>query len=114
MCKIDGCDAKPLARELCAKHYMRWRRTGDATKVRPPGAPRKGGFNAYARELFPSYSKRTLARYIAATKTLNATGGPDAVKDAVLKASRPNGSLNIAAYERWADSALLKDLRGNT
>jgi hypothetical protein len=31
MCLVDGCDKKPIAKGLCAKHYMRQRRTGDPT-----------------------------------------------------------------------------------
>jgi len=37
MCKIEGCDRKPVANGLCAKHYMRARRTGDPTQTRKPG-----------------------------------------------------------------------------
>ena len=31
--RIDGCHAKPVARGLCGKHYMRVRRQGSAEKT---------------------------------------------------------------------------------
>jgi hypothetical protein len=37
MCSIQGCAGKAIAKGLCSKHYMRLRRTGDATKVTKPG-----------------------------------------------------------------------------
>jgi hypothetical protein len=36
-CKIEGCGGVVVARRLCAKHYMRWKRTGDALKTGKPG-----------------------------------------------------------------------------
>jgi hypothetical protein len=39
MCRIEGCDAKPVAKGLCAKHYMRQRRQGSPDKVGKPGRP---------------------------------------------------------------------------
>jgi hypothetical protein len=37
MCSIEGCGAKTVAKGLCAKHYMRLKRTGDAVKTGRPG-----------------------------------------------------------------------------
>src|SRR5215471_8786251 len=37
MCEISGCPNAAVARGLCAKHYMRRRRTGDPTVTRNPG-----------------------------------------------------------------------------
>ena|SRR5215471_3340538 len=37
MCKISGCRTPAIAQGLCAKHYMRLRRTGDPTAKRKPG-----------------------------------------------------------------------------
>jgi hypothetical protein len=45
MCKIDGCNRVPVAKGLCAKHYLRLRRTGDASLVRKTG-PKKECFEA--------------------------------------------------------------------
>lgn len=39
-CIIEGCNVERIAgRGMCAKHYQRWRRTGSALTVRPPGTP---------------------------------------------------------------------------
>jgi two-component system, OmpR family, phosphate regulon response regulator PhoB len=40
MCTINGCDRKPVAKGLCAMHYMRARRTGDPNHTRKPGHKR--------------------------------------------------------------------------
>jgi DNA-binding response OmpR family regulator len=40
MCTIEGCDRKPIAKGLCAKHYMRARRTGDPNQTGKPGRKR--------------------------------------------------------------------------
>ena len=37
MCKISGCSKPAVANGLCAMHYMRVRRTGDATVTQKPG-----------------------------------------------------------------------------
>jgi hypothetical protein len=33
-CEIEGCDSPNLARQMCSKHYARWRRTGSATEMK--------------------------------------------------------------------------------
>jgi hypothetical protein len=35
--RFEECDGKPVAKGLCAKHYMRMRRTGDPDETRKPG-----------------------------------------------------------------------------
>lgn len=40
MCTIQDCDREPVAHGLCAKHYMRARRTGDPNQIRKPGRKR--------------------------------------------------------------------------
>ena len=45
MCTIEGCDRKPVASGLCAKHYMRARRTGDPTQTYKPGRKRNARFS---------------------------------------------------------------------
>ena len=40
MCTIEGCDRKPVAKGLCALHYMRARRTGDPNQIRKSGRKR--------------------------------------------------------------------------
>ena len=106
MCSIEGCDGKTVAKGLCAKHYMRVRRTGDPSKTRPPGPPRKGGLTAFLRSKFSDLSPSTQNRHIRAYKVLTAFGGQEALEAAILKASRANGSLNVAAMERQADLVL--------
>jgi hypothetical protein len=32
-CSIDGCEVPAIARGWCRKHYYRWKRTGDPTKL---------------------------------------------------------------------------------
>jgi hypothetical protein len=32
---MDGCENVAVARQLCRKHYTRWKRTGDPTTARP-------------------------------------------------------------------------------
>lgn len=34
-CKIEDCNSKLLARELCSKHYQRWKHHGDPYMVLP-------------------------------------------------------------------------------
>ena len=33
-CTVEGCDLKTIARKMCSKHYYRWKRNGDPTKLR--------------------------------------------------------------------------------
>jgi hypothetical protein len=43
-CTIEGCPNAAVAKGLCAKHYMRVVRTGDATAKQKPGPkPKPGG-----------------------------------------------------------------------
>jgi hypothetical protein len=35
-CKIDDCTNPVVAKEMCSKHYTRWRRHGDPLVVKPP------------------------------------------------------------------------------
>ncbi len=47
MCSIDGCGSKPVTKSLCAKHYMRLRRTGSATEIKKPGRPKAAAKYTY-------------------------------------------------------------------
>jgi hypothetical protein len=43
ICKIEHCKRKVHARQLCAPHYLRWRRCGDVFATVPIGAHRPRG-----------------------------------------------------------------------
>jgi hypothetical protein len=104
MCMMEGCEGKVIAKGLCAKHYMRQRRTGDASQTRKRG-PRPSPWLEYLRDLLPEYSPRTRARYAQAMSWLS-PHGQEAMKSAIDAATRPNGTVNvtrlieIAAYKR--------------
>lgn len=40
-CTVDGCDRPNYGHGLCMKHWTRWRATGNALTVRPPGRVRR-------------------------------------------------------------------------
>jgi hypothetical protein len=97
MCKIEGCDAKPVAKELCAKHYMRQRRHGSADEVRKPGRPRDQVLDTY-RSLFREWSPRTLARYKRAMDIARGLNLAEGEKQKFVEThTRPNGTLNVSA-----------------
>ena len=33
-CSVEGCDRKQIARELCTKHYQRWKKHGDPLEIK--------------------------------------------------------------------------------
>jgi hypothetical protein len=70
-CMTEGCDRDSVAKELCRKHYMRQRRTGDPNETRKPGR-KPSSARAMLREIMGSdwRSERTFARYVAATNLL--------------------------------------------
>jgi hypothetical protein len=94
MCTIEGCNSKMIARGLCAKHYARRRRTGDANQARKRG-PKPSPWLDYLRTLFPNYSPRTRARFAEAMALLSPCG-EEVRQRAITAASRPNGSLNVS------------------
>jgi hypothetical protein len=102
MCSIDGCDAKPVAKGLCAKHYMRTRRHGSAA-VKHKTGPKPGTKvdSDLDKSLFPEWSPRTIARYTEAERAMRSVP-EEKRKEAILAATRPNGSLNVSALYRLA------------
>jgi len=111
MCQIAGCDGKAFARGLCAKHYTRQRRHGDAQTVKQRG--RNGPPSAaMLKELFPDWSPRTLAAYTKAFERIGAaqqlTGSETMLTDAIAQATRPNGTINVARFSRLAEGVTLK------
>jgi hypothetical protein len=98
MCEIDGCDGEPVAKGLCAKHYMRLRRAGDPSRVRKPGPKR-----SLMRSVLPAeWSPRAQARFAQAMRMLEDAGGGAEKQQAVKTASRPNGSVNVSKLLRIA------------
>src|SRR5262245_59404889 len=99
MCQISGCKAKAVAKGLCAKHYMRARRTGDAET-----SPRKAGRKpdlivSLHRETMKSvcWSPRTFSRWMEAMKGMAALGlSAKARQELIQKATRPAGSVNVS------------------
>jgi hypothetical protein len=94
MCGIDGCEGKAVAKGLCAKHYARLRRHGNADKTCKPG-PKPHYTRDVARAYFPERSSRSQARIALAYELMS--GFPENVRMEICKAaSRPNGSLNVS------------------
>jgi hypothetical protein len=101
MCNIEGCTNNTVAKGLCAKHYMRMRRNGDASTVRKRGP---------ASERPVGISARTWSRFKQAADMFEAMGFP--LKDferAMDKAKRRNGSINVSELLRFAQY-ILEDL----
>lgn len=115
MCKIEGCDAKPVAKGLCAKHYMRQRRHGDAAVTGKPG-PKPNEAKVFARNLFRDWSPRTLARYEHAMRMANKIAGvtgesaAEIIKRMVkVNAHKSgNGNFSVAGLEASIEFAAIK------
>jgi hypothetical protein len=98
-CKVAGCTNVVLALGLCAKHYMRARRTGDPSiKLKPGPKPKPGGKVAALSAL-----ERELARLRAENAELRRRSqqGPkakDELKPAGSRTERfnPRDELGIA------------------
>jgi hypothetical protein len=101
MCSIDGCDAKVVAKGLCAKHYMRQRRNGDPEKVRKAGRPKTEW--SHHVDHSDHWSRRTQARFKAAVILLRSLNPEDdqfmqeALKLMEL-ARRPSGETNVSQF----------------
>jgi hypothetical protein len=95
MCKIKKCKGKVLARGLCAKHYMRLRRTGNPEQVRQPGRPQLP-FTEHLNTTYPEMSARTKARFRKAMQLLQEHFEPAAVDEVLDGATRPSGGFNVS------------------
>jgi hypothetical protein len=100
MCSIDGCEAKAVAKGLCAKHYARQRRNGDPGKVRKAGR-RRSEWSALVENMFREWSPRTRARFKTAMTML----GQEDRKEVIQLATRPNGSVNVS---RMLEMAIMR------
>jgi hypothetical protein len=99
MCKIAGCQSKAVAQGLCAKHYMRKRRTGNPTKTGKPGRPREQNvYTAVVKELWaPDASARTQARLAEAFRISDGCS-PKARGEVLESCTRPSGSINASRF----------------
>jgi hypothetical protein len=102
MCKIAECQGRAVAQGLCAKHYMRMRRTGSPTKTGKPGRPRE--LNSYRAAIDQGYipctlsdtaSPRTKARLAEALRILDRCSA-EARIEAIHSCARSNGSINVS------------------
>jgi hypothetical protein len=107
MCTIEGCETETVAKGLCWKHYMRWRRTGDPAKARKPGRKRDPVLMAY-RGILGDWSPRTLGRYALAMRLLPDEEARLAV---IQRATRSNGSLNVSRMLDLAAMEFVKRYR---
>jgi hypothetical protein len=98
-CIFPDCQARAVAKGLCAKHAMRLRRHGDPAKVNRAG--RKDG-DADVRELMRELSDRSYARYMRGLRLLRLLELDAA--PVIKQSTRPNGSMNWAEFERLAES----------
>src|SRR4051794_37598715 len=88
-----ACGKPVHAKGLCATHYQRWRRTGDATKIRKAGRLQDPRWSAHRQMLGDDFgSERTLARWRKAVGLLQLIGAD--TSEAIRAASRPKGTLN--------------------
>jgi hypothetical protein len=109
-CQIDSCSSEPVAKGLCAKHYMRSKRTGNPNVTRKPGRQRqneviwqyvKGQFSEYG------WSPRTIDRYVRAYALLQVGGFDSDFNIGIIKAAtRSSGSFNVSKFERLVLEAL--------
>jgi len=93
VCKIKGCKNKVVAKRLCAKHYMRKRRTGDPHETRKPGR-KQDEQQKRIQDMFREWSPRTQARFCAAMRLLNGIDQAEA-KKVIERATRRNGSMSV-------------------
>ena len=110
-CQAPECSRPVRARGLCATHYQRWRRTGDAFAVGRPGR-KPDGRRAAAKSRYTEaqWSARTFARYWTACGEIENAAGPDVLEEVLASLDRPGRPPNVAAVER-AVAAVVKGRR---
>jgi hypothetical protein len=114
MCLIHGCDAPAVAKGLCAKHYARQRRNGDAMKTAKRG-PKPDPLAVVAATQFKDWSPRTRATYVEACRRFHEVAkragdaNPDErLQKATERITRPNGTFSVAKLNQLSiDEAML-------
>jgi hypothetical protein len=104
MCTIKGCNDKAIAKGLCARHYMRLRRTGNANSARKRGRPQvPPRIEVEVMRQGSNLSKRSLARYNRALKFIDLLEDPE-TRTALLKAAaRPSGFMSFSKLLELAE-----------
>jgi hypothetical protein len=103
MCSIERCDAEPVAKGLCARHYMRQRRQGSPDKTGKPGRPR-GVYQETYRPLFRNWSPRKLARHIRAMRMIE----DDGLRRKAIEENIRHG-VNVSSLEEAAEFICSKE-----
>jgi hypothetical protein len=106
MCDVKDCPNNSVAKGLCAKHYMRQRRSGDPNKVRKRGPASKRPMGV---------SARTWSRFTHAGLLFEAMGySYEDFKRAMDWAKRRDGSFNVSKLFEEAERLkrdILEDLQ---
>jgi hypothetical protein len=98
MCKVTDCQNKPVAKGLCAKHYMRLRRNGDANTVRKRGP---------VSERLAGMSARTWTRFKHASLVFQAMGySLEDYQWVIEQSKRRNGRVNVSGFLRFVQDIL--------
>jgi hypothetical protein len=106
MCTIAGCDGKAVSNGLCAKHYMRLRRTGDPNVTRRPGVKATGPSKELSDKIaagMPSFLAVPHFQQIIGTKA-RLTGTPVADPFVIASAGVRNGTV-VTQERRKPNSA---------
>lgn len=71
-CCIPGCSGNGITRNMCPKHYQRWRHNGDpmVTKSGVPRKPGEGGYTKLGYLIKESGGKRTYEHVAKAEKAI--------------------------------------------
>jgi hypothetical protein len=120
VCQVDGCDGKPVAKGLCAKHYMRARRQGSPDKVGKPGRPlsplleyyRTLKYGGTDRLIWDDASRRTLARYVRRNRLHHAGLSDQEIVDAIAaeREAQRAKDARMTDRERAQRAAALKEI----
>lgn len=98
ICKIEGCGSPVTAKGLCARHYMRTRRHGDAAVLKKRGPAHDAG-RAATYAMMKPISPRSFARFWGALRKLERAGATEAAKKQLIaEATSKNGIFSISTF----------------